>query len=101
VVSEDLSHKKVEAIEKGEHYQTRRPVKQGLIRVTPGDPDEHYLDVRTEEVGYDLVVTYTAHVEQKSGMASWTLSLLEWNRLRDQKSWLPIAVLPLVMTSCC
>jgi hypothetical protein len=38
----------VEEIEKGEYYQARRPVAQGLLRT--GDPSEHCLDVRTEEV---------------------------------------------------
>jgi hypothetical protein len=52
----------VEEMEKGEQYQARRPVKQGLLSLTTGDPEEQCLDVRTEEVGHELGDTYSAQL---------------------------------------
>jgi hypothetical protein len=71
--NEDLSHRKVEEIEKGKQYQARRPVKQGVLGLTTGDPDEHCLDVRTEKVGHELVDIYSSHVQQERGLAFWIL----------------------------
>jgi hypothetical protein len=54
-------------------------MKQGLLSVSTGNPDEHCLDVRTEKVGHELVDTYSSHIEQERGLAFWSLSHPDWN----------------------